>query len=412
MPETILIINRWDDDFSRYDEYIDHRVHRVAYVTNPAGSQIVRRELACGLEIVPDITDRRAVIAAATRLAGAVGPFTRVLALSEFDLVTGALVREALGTPGAMPQQVRRFTDKVVMKQAILAAGLRAPRYLPLVEAPTAEALIDRLGLPLILKPRVGASSRGVSKVETAEQLATALRDIDPADYECEQYIAGDIYHVDGLVRDGELLFHSVSRYINTCLAFNDGVPLGSVLLEPSARRTALVAFTDAALRALELRSGAFHLEVIAGTGVGPGDELYFLEIGARVGGGEIPFLGQALFELDMMRAWVDVELGHDTEYLRAIDDNRLGGFLMIPEPRDVPASLVRVSSLAGKVDCLLKETLPPVGHVFDGKGGYEHISGRFLFAGGSSQEVETAIQSAIAQFSIETTRIRSAATG
>ncbi len=408
MPETILIINRWDDDFSRYDEYIDHRVHRVAYVTNPLGNRIVRRELACGVEIVPDITDRPAVIAAGMRLAGAVGPFTKVLALSEFDLVTGGLVREALGTPGYTPQQVRRFTDKVVMKQAILAAGLRAPRYLPLIEASTAEALIDRLGLPLILKPRVGASSRGVSKVETAEQLAAALRDINPVDYECEQYVAGDIYHVDGLVRDDELLFHSASRYINTCLAFNHGIPLGSVLLEPSARRTDLISFTKAALRALELRSGAFHLEII----IGPGDEPYFLEIGARVGGGEIPFLGQALFGLDMMRAWVDIELGQDTEYLRAIDGNRLGGFLMIPEPHDIPASLVRVSSLAGQIDCLLKETLPPIGHVFDGKGGYEHISGRFLFAGDSSKQIEAAIQSAIAQFAIETTRIRSAATG
>jgi hypothetical protein len=406
MPETILIINRWDDDFSRYDEYIDHRAHRVAYLTNPAGNQIVRRELAVGVEIVPDITDRDAVIAAAKRLAGTVGPFTRVLALSEFDLVTGALVREALGTPGVTPQQVRRFTDKVVMKQAILAAGLRAPRYLPLTEIPTADALIGRLGLPLILKPREGAASRGVIKVETAEQLTVALRDIPPADYEAEQYVTGDIYHIDGLIRDGELLFHTVSRYINTCLAFNHGIPLGSVLIEPSARRSAMVEFAEAALRALALRSGAFHLEVI----LGPGDELYFLEIGARVGGGEIPFLGQALFGLDMMRAWVDIELGQDSEYLRAVDGRRLGGFLMIPEPRDVPASLVQVSSLAGKVDYLLKETLPPVGHVFDGKGGYEHISGRFLFAGSSSQAIEAAIRSAIAQFSIETHRIRSAA--
>src|SRR5687767_3815738 len=157
MTESILIINRWDDDFSRYDEYIDHQVHRVAYLTNPAGSQIVRRELARGLEIVPDITDVPAVIAAAHKLAREVGPFTRVLALSEFDLDTGAAVREALGTPGVTPQQVRRFKDKVVMKQAVGAAGLRAPRYLPLSGSPSSTALVAELGLPLILKPRVGA---------------------------------------------------------------------------------------------------------------------------------------------------------------------------------------------------------------------------------------------------------------
>jgi hypothetical protein len=78
----------------------------------------------------------------------------------------------------------------------------------------------------------------------------------------------------------------------------------------------------------------------------------------------------------------------------------------MIPEPRAVPARLVRVSSLAGKVDGLLKETLPPVGYVFDGKGGYEHISGRFLFAGPSSQAVEAAIRSAMEQFAMETERV------
>ncbi|MEO7729929.1 MAG: biotin carboxylase, partial [Kofleriaceae bacterium] len=131
--------------------------------------------------------------------------------------------------------------------------------------------------------------------------------------------------------------------------------------------------------------------------------ELYFLEIGARVGGGEIPFLGQALFGLDMMRAWVDIELGQDAEYLRSIDRRLLGGFLMMPEPRDVPVALISVSSLAGKVEGLLKETLPPVGYVFDGKGGYEHISGRFLFAGVSSLAVEAAIRSAIDQFSMVT---------
>jgi hypothetical protein len=403
MPETILIINRWDDDFSRYDEYIDHRKHCVAYVTNPAGSQIVRKDLARGLEIVPDITDRQAVVAAAQKLSREVGPFTKVLALSEFDLDTGAAVREALHTPGATPQQVRRFKDKVVMKQAICAAGLRAPQYLPLGDSPSAAALVAKLGLPLILKPRVGASSRGVIKVETEDQLAAALRDVSPQDHECEQYVGGPIYHIDGLARDGELLFHTVSRYINSCLSFNHGVPLGSVLLEESELRTTVVRFTRDVLRALELSSGAFHLEVI----LGPGDELYFLEIGARVGGGEIPFLGQALFGLDMMRAWVDIELGQDTEYLRAVDGRRLGGFLMIPEPRTVPASLVSVSSLAGKVDCLLKETLPPVGYVFDGKGGYEHISGRFLFAGDSSRAVEAAIRSAIDQFRMVTESAR-----
>jgi hypothetical protein len=46
---------------------------------------------------------------------------------------------------------------------------------------------------------------------------------------------------------------------------------------------------------------------------------------------------------------------------------------------------------------------------VFDGKGGYEHISGRFLFAGDSPHAVEAAIRSAMTQFSIVTEHVRSA---
>lgn len=405
MLESILIINRWDDDFSRYDEYIDHQHHRVSYVTNPAGSKIVRTELARGVEIVPDITDRAAVVAAAARLSAEEGPFTRVLCLSEFDLETGAAVREALNVPGVWPLQVQRYKDKVVMKQVIGAAGIRAPRYLSLAPAPTAELLLERLGLPLILKPRIGASSRGVIKIETAAELTTALGHVPLGDYEAEQYVEGPIFHVDGLVREGTPLFSTVSRYINTCLSFNHGVPLGSVLLEESEEKRELLAFTGEVLRALELGTGAFHLELIRGSD----GQLIFLEIGARVGGGEIPFLGQALFGLDMMRAWVDLELGQDSSYLGSIDHQRLGGFLMIPEPREVPARLVSVASLSGVVDCLLKETLPPVGYVFDGQGGYEHISGRYLFAGPSAGQVEAAIRSAMDRFSMVTERVTAA---
>lgn len=399
MRETLLIINRWDDEFSRYDRYVDHHEHQVAYIASPAGSRSLRRDLARAIEVVEDLTDREAVVSAARRIARQLGPVARVLALSEFDLEVGARVREALEVPGASPAMVRRYKDKVLMKQAVEAAGLRVPRYVPLEERSSAAALVAELGLPLILKPRVGASSRGVVRIDAVDQLAAALRAVDRLDHECERFIEGPIFHVDGLAQGGALQFVTASRYINTCLAFNQCVPLGSVMIDDAALEEDLLRFTRAVLEALALRSGAFHLELIQDR---RGD-LHFLEIGARVGGGEIPFLALALYELDLMNAWVDIELGRDTAYLRSIARDRLGGFLMIPEPRDVPCRLVRASSLAGKVEHLIGESLPAVGHVFDGHGGYEHISGRFLFCGPSSRSIEAAIHSAIRQFSMET---------
>jgi biotin carboxylase len=394
---NLIILNRWDDDFAKYHEYLDHARYRVAYITTAAGRKAVREDLAAGTYEVPSLDDGAHVRAAGHAIQTALGGVDRIIALSEFDLVQAALLRRELGVPGVDPEQVQLYRNKVAMKRRLQRAGLATPRF-AVCEQP-AEALwfAAEVGYPLILKPQMGAASQGVQKIESPASLLAALETIDGAAYECEEYVAGDILHVDGLVQEGSLAFIKASRYLSTCLDFNQGVPLGSVMIDNSVLNARIRTFTVATLRALELATGAFHLELFHT----PDDELVFLEIGARVGGGEIPFLTKDLFGVDLVREWVKLQLGESAAPCGE-SEPVLGGFLMMPEPPSVPCRVIRCSSLVGRVPGLYKEIVPSPGQVLDGQGGYEHISGRFLFRGHRSTQVEAAVRQASRLFRID----------
>ncbi|WP_126285655.1 ATP-grasp domain-containing protein [Burkholderia stagnalis] len=395
----IVVLNRWSDDFAAYHRYIDHDAHDVAYVCTPDGAAALAAPRIVHVETLPDFLDERALHAAVEVCRAALGGVDRLVALSEFDLIAAARLRDAFDIAGDRPDTVARFRDKAVMKRAVAAAGLRAPRFVALedVAFPDAAAL-GTLRFPLVVKPRAGAASAGVCRVDTREQLDALWPTLTHADYECEEYVDGAIYHVDGLVAGGAFVIARASRYVNTCLEFANGKPLGSVMLDPGPASDALLAFARASLHALALTDGAFHLEVIQG-----GDGLYFLEVGARVGGGEIPFLFRDLYGVDLYDLWVAQQSGDAARFAARADAARAasasperGGFLMLPEP--VGSRFVG-AELPNGVAALYDAIVPKRNHVFDGKGGYDAILARFRYRGASEAEIADAIGTTLRDF-------------
>ncbi|WP_447008243.1 ATP-grasp domain-containing protein [Saccharothrix isguenensis] len=385
----ILIVNRWNDDFADYGAYIDHSAP-TAYVTTPVHARMVPPGTA-HVETVDDPDDVEAIIAAARRCAAEVGPFDVVMALSEFDLLTGARVREALGAPGRGLDATLLFRDKTRMKQAMHAAGVRAPAYRAVRTLAEIDAFWAEHPGKLVVKPRAAAASEGVFVFDTGDDHAAALAGVDLTDYEAEEFLEGPIWHVDGLVQRGKPVFHTTSRYIGTCHGFSLGRPLGSVV--QTGEQAARVAdFAFGCLSVLGLDDGAFHLEVIEQP-----DGPAFLEVGARVGGGEIPFVSRDVYGVDLIGDWIRVELGEPPRTLPASEPTEIAGFLMLPEP--VGSRLVSRESMVGGVRGLYAEDLPEPGHVFDGKGGYETILARFRFRGPTSQAVTESITATLARF-------------
>ncbi|WP_094782412.1 ATP-grasp domain-containing protein [Paraburkholderia ribeironis] len=393
-------MNRWSDDFAAYHRYIDHDAHDVAYLCTPEGAKALEATRIAHIEIVPDFNDpdrlRAALDACRARLDGV----DRLIALSEFDLLAAAQLREAFDIPGDRPATAARFRDKTVMKRVVGAAGMRVPRFVELDGPDDAHAAVAGLRYPLVVKPRTGAASVGVHRVDSATQFDALLPRLTGSAYECEEFVEGPIYHVDGIVSGGQPLLIRASRYLNTCLDFANGKPLGSIMLQPGPSNDELLAFAQTSLRALSLTDGAFHLEVIRG-----GDGLYFLEIGARVGGGEIPFLFRDLYGIDLFSLWVRQQLDDGTPLASqagvaaAARSAELGGFLMLPEAAG--SRLVRAVVPDG-IAPLYAAITPKANHVFDGKGGYDDILGRFRYRGRSEDEIEAAIDATLERFRYE----------
>jgi hypothetical protein len=384
---AVLIVNRWDDDNGRYERYLSHAEHDVYYVTTHKGLEPIAKDLAKGIEVVRSLSDDAEVLERVGQLARVAGGFDKVLALSEYDIALGASIRSHFGVVGTTPAEARLYVDKVAMKEAVVKAGVRAPRF---VRAETARRVLEfarEVGFPVVIKPRIGAGSRGVYKIESEEQLLAHLQNFVLENYECEEYVEGSVLHVDGVTASSGIVFIQASKYFNTCLEFMAGMPLGSVFIQDSVLNERIERFTASVLRAIGLRVGAFHLELFL-TGSG---ELVFLEIGARVGGAEVNFVIQEVLGVDIFSLWIGLEMGKKLP--AAIpNEGAVGGWLLMPEPRDVPCRVKSVNSLLGRVNCLYCEILPKVGQILDGSGGYETISGRFRFKGDSADQVADAM--------------------
>jgi predicted ATP-grasp superfamily ATP-dependent carboligase len=386
----ILIINRWDDEFADYGRYVDHSAHQVAYVTIAAHRPMIPAGVR-HVEIVADPADADAVVAAARRCRDAVGTPDMILALSEFDLLTAARTREELSVPGPGMEAALLVRDKVRMKQAVARAGIRVPVSQPVGTVREVAAFAREHGTPLVVKPRAGAASVGCLVLDGDPDGNQDLAALDLSDYEAEEFLAGPIWHVDGLMQEGKPAFAVSSRYINTCYEFTRGHPLGSVV-QSGPLADQVKDFAIRCLEALDVRSGAFHLEVIEHS-----SGLVFLEVGARVGGGEIPFTTYEVYGVDLIGDWIRLTLGEEPRTVPTAQFGEHAGFLMLPEP--IGLRLGARPSMVGRIPGLYREILPEPGHVFDGSGGYDKILGRFRYRGSTAETVERAIDATLAGY-------------
>jgi hypothetical protein len=237
-----------------------------------------------------------------------------------------------------------------------------------------------------------------VHKVDSPEELRPVLAELpDLNEYEIEQYVAGDIMHADGVVdADGRCLFLVVSRYVSTCLDFEQGTPFGSVIQTEPLVRAAAEDFTLRCLKALDLKGSAFHLEFFD-----TGHELVFLEIGARVPGADVPNVIDDVTGVNLFRLWVDVMLGIPTA-TPAFDFTTGGGWLMIPRPHPLPQRVVSATSLVGSIPYIYKELVPKPGDVLRHVGGYATLqAGRFLYRGGTQDQIAAAVRHTLEAFQL-----------
>ncbi|WP_327064770.1 ATP-grasp domain-containing protein [Kitasatospora sp. NBC_01302] len=388
-PEHIVVLHRWRDQYARYEDYLDHGAAHISYVTTElARSSVPAQAAAVAVVAATDQVD--AVRAAMAGLAGRFGPVGRLVALNEGDLDTAALLRTELGLPGQQSADLERFRDKLAMVVAAERGGVPVPAYADAPDAGAVRAFAARNGWPVVVKPRRGTASRGVSVLH-GEGDAHSAPGLGQEPYLVQRFVADPVLHIDGLWTGERLGPWRASRYVNSCREFTDGAFLGSVELDGPELLAAVEQFTaevGAALGGGE--PWVFHLEAFAGTDGRGAPRLTFLEAGARVGGGEIPFVWREVHGIDLMAAAVDIQLGR-TPAAPVVPGGRTAGWLLLPLPVAPPCTVVEAAAPVGEPGPYASR-LPQPGTTIPKVGGYEHVAARFRFRGTSSREVEDAI--------------------
>ncbi|SFX61821.1 ATP-grasp domain-containing protein [Thermoactinomyces sp. DSM 45891] len=396
--QNIVIMNRWSDDYGNYAILLDHHQNNVSYIVNAGGAVYLKNhpEIPNYAQVVNDLKDVEEVSAAMDHIISRFGKIDVLIALSENDILVAGQMRDRYSIQGMGLQDTLRFIDKVEMKKSFAGTKVAVPRYL---EDLTEKSLLDfvsETGFPVVLKPRTGAASAGVKIIPDRERLMATMKEIDIHTYECEEYIEGPIFHMDGIMKNGELVFVRTSRYLNTCYEYTQGKPVGSIIISDEQRSKKFADFTEEVMKTLRLDNGVFHLEAI----LRDGNEPVFLELGARQGGGEVVPLMRLLYDVDLVRALFQSQLGEEIE-VAPRKTPFVSGFLLFPEPKEVPCKVVKVSTVEN-LSTLSYEYIPEVDSILDGKGGYYFNAGKFAFIG-REEDIESDLLRAMNEYEIVT---------
>jgi biotin carboxylase len=186
-----------------------------------------------------------------------------VLGIREMAQAAVAETAAALGLPGNPPEAVRRVRAKDACRAALAAAGFLQPQVRLCAGPGDAAAFMTEVPGPWVVKPRDGMGSRGVSRVDSLAGLAAAVAALPTRDsFLIEEFVVGTEFSVEGLFLD-----HSPAVLAVT--AKEKGPPphfveVGHVLPAeiPDACRAAIEQQAVAALTALELGYGLFHVEL------------------------------------------------------------------------------------------------------------------------------------------------------
>lgn len=256
----------------------------------------------------------------------------RVVALDDFDVEKGALIRETFRIDGMGQTTARYFRDKLAMRMRAASAGIRVPAFSPLFHDETITAFLEHTEGPWLIKPRSEASATGIRKVHTLEEAWSAIHLLEEKrhHYLIEVFKPGKVYHVDALSVDGKSVFSRVSQYLATPMevAHGGGVFRTASLLLDTPETTALRQMNDEVLSAFGMKYSASHAEYIRGDHDG---ELYFLETSSRVGGAHIAEMVEAASGVNLWREWAKLEtsMARKEHYVPPVDNGQYAGLII-----------------------------------------------------------------------------------
>ena len=266
--------------------------------------------------------------------------FDLLIALSEKDILRVAKLRELLGIQGQNYFSALLYRDKYIMKQFAKIIGLNVPEFSTFSEPCELMEKVSKIGFPILIKPLSKSGSEGVQVLKNKEEYDDYLekKSLWGENYDVEQFILGDMYHVDGIVENNKLKFVSVSKYWNN-------LGKSTTLMESTQNTT--ITFADFTINKSDweflllkgetkkfveksnFNNGTIHAEFI----ISEKDKTpYFIEIASRTGGLMISDTIEKKYGIIMNEVSFYLQVGQKVTYPLKNEPENFGFLTVFPQ--------------------------------------------------------------------------------
>ncbi|MGJ8696782.1 MAG: ATP-grasp domain-containing protein [Verrucomicrobiaceae bacterium] len=311
-------------------------------------------------------------------------PPCAVAAVTTGSVIAAAAIRQHFGLPGLSLETARKCHDKLVMKKAIVAAGLPCAPWTETDANTQPDDLIDQLGLPLVLKMPISSGGRGVWICHSKEEVKNHLR----PGLLVEGFVHGTEMSVETFRQHGQATFQNFTRYWKPRWANVVPATLDTNLAD-SVRH-----LTNRVHDQLGITTGMTHMELFLSKN-GP----VFGEIAARPPGGYIMELIRRAYHFDPWEALLRLATG-ETPPFPTKAQQHAGVWIIHPGHGTVREiqGLDQARAIPGITDlaCSLK-----VGSVFDHRTGSGESKGYLIAERPTAESCGEALTQAIAQVRI-----------
>lgn len=258
---------------------------------------------------LPTLYDQEIVVKVVSFLART-RDIRRVAALDDYDVEMAAHLREHLRAPGMGETTARYFRDKLAMRARARDRSIPVPDFVHVLNHERIRRFLRDVPAPWLLKPRSEASSIGIKKLFHEADVWPAIEQLGDAQssYLIERMIPGDVFHVDAIVAERQVLLAECHRYRKPLLEL---INTGGIFATRTVERGSEIErqLHEANARVVEhlgLVRGVMHTEFIRSSEDGT---IFFLESAARVGGAHIADLVEASSGINLWREWAKIEI-------------------------------------------------------------------------------------------------------
>ena len=216
-------------------------------------------------------------------------------------VVTAAYIAEKMGLPFQCSYQAAKILqDKGLFRSFLINNGFNSPHAKKCVDKKTPFSEMDCFTWPVIVKPVDSAGSKGVTRVDSPDELCVAIDNAleysHNGSYIIEDFITFEGYHssTDPFVVDGKIRFITYSDQLFDKDAENPYTP--AQIIWPSSMKQKHQEYLTSELQRLVdllgLTTGIYNVETCVGNNGKP----YIMEVSPRGGGCKIAELQELAF--------------------------------------------------------------------------------------------------------------------